>query len=198
MTQILVFLSLFSTSFYVSYSLYTQNTEPFSLVASFGTSVSVFLVRYSSFRVWQHVRNLTLLFATAVSAWVANVFSEYCIAFVSTPLILIWIQIIDAEGLVKYPISGASFLLTRCVMWASLVAMSVALGSTFENPVLTVTLPFFIACIETLGMLFTSSMVKSYDFSPDSIYLYVALKSSIFLVVPVLIQKSSSSPPWWD
>lgn len=192
--QYLVFPSLFLVSFHVSYVLLAREVEPYSILLGFALSAIACSEQCSTPSV---IREPLLLLITGFLAWCGNVLYEYALAFVTTPFILVWIQAAAASGLVNYNASGDIFYANRCILWACIYSSSVFVSTNIlDLPFLRFLIPFGVTSIETVWMLLSKNIDRSYSFSFHGKIQYVTLKCCVFLLLPLVIEKSKSSAPW--
>lgn len=191
--QYLVFPSLFFVAFHVSYVLFAREVEPYSILIGFILSA----ISCSEQCTQNLIREPLLLIVTGFLAWCGNVLYEYALAFVTTLFVLVWVRSAAESGLVLYNTSGDIFYASRCILWACIYSSSVFVSNNIlDLPFLRFLIPFGVTSIETVWMLLSKNIDRSYSLSFHGKIQYVALKCCVFLVLPLVIEKSKRSAPW--
>jgi len=127
----------------------------------------------------------------AAASALAGVVRVYALAYTAASLLLAWIQVAHARGLVRYDPTSARFATTRCALYAAIRAGSYAAaeaaGSEAAHRV-ALLVPLALATAETLLMVGSEGMRQSYAFGPWSERgaVYALLKSACFLALPVV------------
>ena len=129
-----------------------------------------------------------LLTVYACVAYAGRVLMEFSVSYVTSSLILVWILVARREEIVLYDPDRASFVFTRCGLYAALRAVLVFTGQrwdwfTTSRAHLTLLL---IPTLETLIMWCGRDASYRYDRSRTLGVTYALLKTSVFVVLPVL------------
>lgn len=124
----------------------------------------------------------------ACVAYAGRVLMEFSVSYVTSSLILVWILVAHREEIVLYNPDRASFVFTRCGLYAALRAMLVFTGQrwdwfTTSRAHLTLLL---IPTTESLVMWCGRDASYRYDRSRTLGVTYALLKTSVFVVLPLL------------
>lgn len=124
----------------------------------------------------------------ACVAYAGQVLMEFSVSYVTSSLILVWILMARREEVVLYDPDRASFVFTRCGLYAALRAVLVFTGQrwdwfTASRAHLTLLL---IPTLETLIMWCGRDASYRYDRSRTLGVTYALLKTSVFVVLPLL------------
>jgi hypothetical protein len=121
-------------------------------------------------------------------AYAGRVLMEFSVSYATSSLILVWILVARREGIVLYDPDRASFVFTRCGLYAVLRAALVFTGQHWDwfatsRAHLTLLL---IPTAETLIMWFGRDTSYRYDRSRTLGVTYALLKTSVFVILPLL------------
>lgn len=182
-------ISLLLLSAYVT-TLARESSRWEFLVASLVTTGASFVAELCTWRVVRRVWDTGIPFVIVYASisTVAGVLLQFAISYVTASLVLLWILVAHGEGIVLYEPDRASFVLTRCSLYAALRA---SLAFTQRHWAwLTVSRAhialLLIPTIETLVMWIGRDASYRYDRSPTLGVTYALLKTCALLAVPAL------------
>lgn len=181
--------ALFLLSVYVT-TVVTDRPRWEFAVASIACTALSFASELHTWRILRYVWDTGIPFVIvyACVAYVGRVLMEFSVSYVTSSLILVWILVARREEIVLYNPDRASFVFTRCSLYAVLRAVLVFTGRqwdwfTTSRAHLTLLL---IPATETLFMWFARDTSYRYDRSRTLGVTYALLKTSIFVVLPLL------------
>lgn len=159
-------------------------------VASIASATLSFVFELSTWRIIGYVWDTGVQFPVvyACVAYAGRVLMEFAVSYVTSSLILVWILVASREGMVLYNADRASFVFTRCGLYAALRAILVFTGQrwvwfTTSRAYLTL---LVLPTIETLLMWLGRDQSYRYDRSRTLGATYALLKTSVFVVLPLL------------
>lgn len=181
--------ALFLISAYVTTLIADRPRWEFG-VASIAPTTLSFVSELHTWRILSYVWDTGIPFTIvyACMAYAGRVFMEFAVSYVTSSLILVWILVAGREGIVLYNADRASFVFTRCGLYAALRALFVFTGQRWEwftasRAHLTLLL---IPTSETLLMWFGQDTSYRYDRSRTLGVTYALLKAAVFVVLPLL------------
>lgn len=134
-------------------------------------------------------------------AWALDAVRVYCVAYAAAILLLAWIDLAHARGLVGYDPTTARFVVTRSCTYALLRTLSHVAAREWDavpSAVERLT-PFVLSGAETAGM-YVLGPGDAYTFGSHTpeFWVYSALKAAVFLLLPELEGRLVAHPPaWW-
>ena len=188
MERLLTASSVFLVSAHVTTTLLGDPRTYFLLAALATTSVNL-LVTLPTGRWSDYVRSgIAYHIVYAIVAWVIDAFVVYCIAYASSLLILVWIDLSHARGVVTYDPTTSYFIVTRGSLYAIIRAVTHTLVREFDHIPMQVELfaPVTLATIETVGMFVYRSTAYTFAVTSYAFVVYALFKTIIFLAVPRL------------
>jgi hypothetical protein len=159
-------------------------------VASIAATTLSFVSELYTWRIVSHVWGTGVPFPIvyACMAYAGRVFMEFAVSYVTSSLILVWILVAGREGIVLYNADRASFVFSRCGLYAALRAVLVFAGQRWEwfttsRAHLTL---LVVPTSETLLMWFGRDTSYRYDRSQTLGVTYALLKTAVFVALPLL------------
>ena len=159
-------------------------------VASIACTTLSFASELHTWRILMHVwdTGIPFLIVYACVAYAGHVLMEFSVSYATSSLVLVWILVARREELVLYDPDRASFVFTRCGLYAALRAMVVFTGQrwvwlTASRGHLTLLL---IPTVETLVMWCGRDASYRYDRSRTLGVTYALLKTSVFATLSLL------------
>ena len=122
--------------------------------------------------------------AYAAAAWFLDAFVVYCVAYASSRLILVWIDLAHARGVVTYDPATSHFAVTRGALYALVRAVTHALTRWGAPPPLELLTPAAIAATETGIMATHGSAAYTFGVASHAFAVYALLKTVVLLAVP--------------
>lgn len=181
--------ALFLLSVYVT-TLITNRPRWEFAAASIASATLSYVYELRTWRMLVHAWNTGILFLIvyACLATAGRVLMEFSVSYMTSSLILVWILVARREEIVLYDPDRASFVFTRCGLYAALRAVFVFTGQrwdwfTASRAHLTLLL---IPTTETLVMWFGRNASYRYDRSRTLGVTYALLKTSVFATLPLL------------
>lgn len=159
-------------------------------VASIASTTLSFVSELHTRRILAYVWDTGIPFPIvyACVAYAGQVLVEFAVSYVTSSLILLWILVAGREGVVLYNADRASFVFTRCGLYAALRTVLVFMEQRWEwftasRAHLTLLL---IPTTESLIMWFWRDTSYRYDRSRTFGVTYALHKTSVFVVLPLL------------
>ena len=188
MERLLTASSVFLVSAHVTTAL-LYDPRTYFLVAAVATASVNLLITLPTGRWSDYVRSgIAYHIACAIVAWVIDAFVVYCVAYVSSLLILVWIDLSHARGVVTYDPTTNHFFVTRSSLYAIVRAVTHTLVREFDHIPIQVELfaPVTLATIETVAMFAYKSTAYTFAVTSYAFVVYALFKTTIFLAVPRL------------
>lgn len=169
---------------YVTTLVLSDPVFPFAIAAFGCSSVSFLLVVRPRPR---DVVDCGVLYVVgfAGTARAVDAFDVFATAYVTCALLLAFLLVAHARGVVAYPANTASFVLTRSALYAFVRAMGAVVRRAYPDAY-TASIDRLVllglATVETIGML----VLGQSAYPPAHIATYALLKTGVFACLPLL------------
>lgn len=180
----IVFISAYVTT------LIVENPHPEFAIASIAAASISFVAELQTWRVVHYVWETGIPYVViyACMAYAGNVLTEFAISYVTSCIIIVWILVAQRVSIVLYDANSASFVFTRCSLYAALRASLVFTSrrwswlTTSRTHIVLLAIP----TTETIAMWLGNNRSYRYDRSHTMRTTYALIKACVFAVLPIL------------